>query len=381
MNNKISDYQVKEIKEMIEEKILILQPDFQRKYIWDNEKKINLIDSILREWVLPPILCVKNSENGKLEVIDGQQRLTSIHNFITNKYSYKSELLFSELSRNERSKILNYKLVFFVIEDIDNKTIGEYFYRLNDQVALTSTEKRNAYNGDFKDIVKSLVNNFINKGFNKNSLKISNQRFEYEDIVSRLIVYVQEKDLDIDIDILLNDYYKGLRVIKNETVKKTSYAMDNFCKILSQLNNNEDIGLWNETNVLTSLYVLSEYPDKYTVNQSDFNTFLIDFERKRCEVELDIQSKYANNLIKAKYNELFKMFNSYMTHGSMTNKSIRSRELILRLLFLNNFEFLFFNQKAVSIKEEVLFDSLINDCDLYSNLDIELMLNDYLNIQ
>jgi uncharacterized protein with ParB-like and HNH nuclease domain len=56
---------------------LDLQPNFQRGEVWPTQKKRKLIDSILRDWHVPPVHVVV-SERGRQEVLDGQQRLAAI---------------------------------------------------------------------------------------------------------------------------------------------------------------------------------------------------------------------------------------------------------------------------------------------------------------
>lgn len=59
-----------------------LQPDFQRGEIWTIQKKQKLIDSILRGWKIPPIHVIHNAQSVD-EVLDGQQRLAAIRDFLT----------------------------------------------------------------------------------------------------------------------------------------------------------------------------------------------------------------------------------------------------------------------------------------------------------
>jgi len=71
---------IKSVYADIKDGELDLRPDFQRGEVWTTKKKKLLIDSILREWYIPPIHTVSVG-NGKAEVLDGQQRLTAIRDF------------------------------------------------------------------------------------------------------------------------------------------------------------------------------------------------------------------------------------------------------------------------------------------------------------
>jgi uncharacterized protein with ParB-like and HNH nuclease domain len=72
-----SDPDIETIVGRIKSGELDLQPDFQRGEVWPDSKKRRLIDTILREWHVPPIHVVENSGSYTQEVLDGQQRLVS----------------------------------------------------------------------------------------------------------------------------------------------------------------------------------------------------------------------------------------------------------------------------------------------------------------
>lgn len=72
----------------ISEQEIDLKPDFQRGEVWSKYKKKLLIDSIFREWHVPPIHVVLLSD-GTSEVLDGQQRLTAIACFGESGLSFR----------------------------------------------------------------------------------------------------------------------------------------------------------------------------------------------------------------------------------------------------------------------------------------------------
>ena len=70
---------------------LTIQPEYQRNYIYaDGKKDVAVIDSILKGYPLGLIYFNKVDENN-LEVLDGQQRITSFGRFVTNKFAIKDE--------------------------------------------------------------------------------------------------------------------------------------------------------------------------------------------------------------------------------------------------------------------------------------------------
>jgi Protein of unknown function DUF262 len=68
------------VVDRINNKDIDLQPEFQRQEIWSPSKKKKLIDTILRGWSIPPVFLVVTSD-GRMDVLDGQQRLAAIRDF------------------------------------------------------------------------------------------------------------------------------------------------------------------------------------------------------------------------------------------------------------------------------------------------------------
>jgi len=79
-----SDPDIQTIYSRIRNGDLDLQPNFQRGEVWTTAKKRKLIDSVLREWHVPPIHVVVG-HLGRQEVLDGQQRLAAIRDFIEGR--------------------------------------------------------------------------------------------------------------------------------------------------------------------------------------------------------------------------------------------------------------------------------------------------------
>ena len=144
------------------------KPSYQRESVWSEEKQSFLIDSIMRNFPIPPIFLRQriDDETGKTsyEVIDGKQRLTSIIKFIENEIPISSEeepsdneyeeiiagLFFSELDEDEESKefkkqFWRYHLPIEYIDTESDELIKHIFDRLNrNGEPLTGQELRNA---------------------------------------------------------------------------------------------------------------------------------------------------------------------------------------------------------------------------------------------
>jgi len=145
---------------------LVIQPEYQRHYIYDDGKKdVAVIDSMLHDYPLG--LFYFNKPNGEtLEVLDGQQRVTSIGRFITGKFAIKvdgKEQTFSSLPVDRQQKLLDYSLLVYECEGTESE-IKEWFETINTAgVPLERQELLNAiYSGPFVTAAKAEFSNSAN---------------------------------------------------------------------------------------------------------------------------------------------------------------------------------------------------------------------------
>lgn len=154
---------------------LILQPEFQRDYVWSSAKASQLIESILIGIPLP-IVYLAETPDSDWEVVDGQQRLTSIHSYVRGKFpdgsafrlgrlNVRSDLKgkgLKDLSKPEQNAILNYTLRAIVLRNDSHPDVKfEVFERLNcGSVQLKDAELRNCmYRGAYNDMLAVLSRN------------------------------------------------------------------------------------------------------------------------------------------------------------------------------------------------------------------------------
>ncbi|MDE2400186.1 MAG: DUF262 domain-containing protein [Burkholderiales bacterium] len=141
---------------------LVIQPEYQRNYIYgDGKKDVAVIDSLLKGYPLG--LIYFNSGVSHLEVLDGQQRITSIGRFVTGKFAIKrdgKEQTFSSLPQEDRDKILASALLVYVCEGAE-ADIKKWFQTINIAgVPLNSQELLNAvYSGPFVTAAKAVFSN------------------------------------------------------------------------------------------------------------------------------------------------------------------------------------------------------------------------------
>ena len=156
---------IADIYEKIENGRLVLNPDFQRKFVWTHEHQEQFIETILCGYPFPEIyVCKGDTDTKKLrtsqKVIDGQQRLTTIVNYIEDNFDKALSKIkkFADLDEEEREAFLSYQLVFRDLGKIDDSVVREIFRRINlTKFKLDDIEIHNAiYDGKFIKIAKEL---------------------------------------------------------------------------------------------------------------------------------------------------------------------------------------------------------------------------------
>lgn len=145
---------------------LVLRPDFQRKFVWTQEHQEEFIETILGGFPFPEIyVCEGSLDTRKLKttqhVIDGQQRLTTIKNYIENTFDkpLKKIPIFDQLEEDKRIDFLGYNVVFRDIGKVPEDVIREIFRRINlTKFKLEDVEIHNAvYDGEFIKAAKEII--------------------------------------------------------------------------------------------------------------------------------------------------------------------------------------------------------------------------------
>jgi 5-methylcytosine-specific restriction endonuclease McrA len=163
-----SDWTISSLRDKLERGQLDLQPKFQREYVWNIRPELpsRLIESLLLEIPIPPIYFGKVAD-GRLEMIDGQQRLTTLVNFVSNKFPLRklhsmaslNHKFFKDLTKQQQEKILDSPIRSIVIDAGANTDLRyEVFERLNrGSMILNEQELRNCvYRGPFNDLLAEL---------------------------------------------------------------------------------------------------------------------------------------------------------------------------------------------------------------------------------
>jgi len=177
---------------------LVIQPEYQRHYIYgDGKRDVAVVESLLKGYPLGLIYF-----NERLEVLDGQQRITSVGRFVTGKFAIKQdgkEQTFSSLPAEAKQKIMASTLLVYECQGTE-KEIKEWFEKINVVgVPLNKQELLNAiYSGPFITEAKAEFSNSNNANMQKWSwyIKGNPKRQEVLAVALDWVSSAQEESID-----------------------------------------------------------------------------------------------------------------------------------------------------------------------------------------
>lgn len=182
---------------------LTIQPEYQRNYLYadkNGNKEKAVIDSVLKGYPLGLIYFNRVPETGQLEVLDGQQRITSLGRFLTRKFSITDadgrEQYFDSLPIDMQRKILSTTLLVYVCEG-NESDIKEWFRTINIAgIPLNDQEVRNAVFCDtFVTLAKEVFSNSQNANIAKWSAYISGN-VRRQDFLQTALEWVSKGSID-----------------------------------------------------------------------------------------------------------------------------------------------------------------------------------------
>lgn len=267
----------------------------QRGYVWDKKRASLLIDSVLREYPVPPIFTIKTDEKIKVkskevsvyDCIDGKQRSTAFKLFMENEFALTglepiiqsdgSEIdingkTFEELDEEMQDAIKSYTLTVYYFSDITDEEVAEMMSRLNNGKVLTGTENARIKAKQL-DTIKELASHAVLTNY----------------LTEKAIKGYVNEDIVIKFALLLSDQTE----LSNKNVRE-AYETYNFgestCKsitdtmdfVLEAIEDSTDDKklikrMTSKANLITILYVAHEYLVNGNSDVSEFADRLAEF--------------------------------------------------------------------------------------------------------
>ncbi|GAA4356140.1 DUF262 domain-containing protein [Kangiella marina] len=246
------DKSVIDLMGMIEREDIDLKPSFQRNSVWDNKRASLLIESIWLNIPIPQVF-VSVEEDGTWNVIDGQQRLTSLYRFYTNQFKLRGLEVLSELNTLNYSSLDDKPQRLFhggnirivaIHEDSHPDIKFDVFMRINQgAVQLNPQELRNClFRGEFNNALHKMAED-------ENLLSILNlskphNRFKDVEIILRALAVTESSKSSFEtypgvMKKFLNDYMLANRNIGSEVIEEIlSRLSENIRKVHAIFGNN-----------------------------------------------------------------------------------------------------------------------------------------------
>ena len=179
---------------------LTIQPEYQRNYIYaDGKRDVAVIDSLLKGYPLG-LIYFNRAENEQLEVLDGQQRITSFGRFVSGKFaivdSNDMQQYFSGLAQDQQDKILDSEILVYECSGTESE-IKQWFKTINTAgVPLNEQELLNAiYSGPFVTAGKAEFSNSQNANIQKWGAYVSGS-VNRQDFWACALDWVSRGDID-----------------------------------------------------------------------------------------------------------------------------------------------------------------------------------------
>jgi hypothetical protein len=311
----------------MEDQILI-RPVYQRNFVWPKDKQEGLLDTILKNSYIPEVVwnLVKNQEV-EAEVIDGQQRLITIFQFLNNELKIGEDTIvdktdlsgmyYKDLPPKFKTIVDSYTLNVVKLEGTRSE-IEEMFRKLQSGIQLNKVEFRHALSGSIQDYVRAVIKH----PFFVESVKADekrNKRMKFNEVVEQLLLLELFGISDIK-DTNINKMY---REYNDKAISKVT--KDRIKDVLDYLHSafgNEYSKYFKKTTIHELYLVLNEYidDDPKGKNVDQFARWWVEFQNN---------ASYQKTLPIDERDKQYGEYLDYMSGGTGTKQFLEGRKTIL----------------------------------------------------
>lgn len=309
-----------ELYNKIDSGLLDTSPDFQRKLVWKKHHKYHFIGTMLLNYPFPEVYIASvemdvEKLTSKEIVVDGQQRLTAIIDYIKGINDFEDQKkvpAFDGLTIDNKRDFLNYLVTVKDLKDMGMDKIKEIFQRINNtEYSLNINERNNAQYGDgeFAVFCKQIVDSEYNPSEDKTDIILNTE------IKNELITFFQDNEVfnendkirmfDLQYIMLIvstfleGDYFgRSLKII--EYLEKYNSSFENFEVPLNFLLNSirtiKNLKLsaksywYNKANLFTLIIELAK------VNTDNLDLQKLEMSLLNLETKVDLYFSDAENL-------------------------------------------------------------------------------------
>ncbi|QWT40482.1 DUF262 domain-containing protein [Dickeya dadantii] len=286
-------------KDLDKEQNEIFVPDYQRDFVWDEERQSKMIESIMLGLPIPSIF-VAEDEKGRLEIVDGSQRIRTLSAFLReeltleglNKITALNTKTFSDLDESRKRKFNNTAISMIVLsEETSPEMRNDLFERINkgSDILRSMEVRKGIYTGPFTDFLYTECSpNKKFQGLIKLSSSVKNRQ-EYEELILRFFSisekYPKYNAFSRNVGSALDDYMKEKnsefsdvhkKEMKVNFEKMIDFVSDNFLFGFSKDEGKETSRIFFEAISVGTYLALKEVPDLQLKEKIDARKLLND---------------------------------------------------------------------------------------------------------
>ncbi|MCA0151718.1 DUF262 domain-containing protein [Winogradskyella vincentii] len=364
MNYSIQSLTIKSLIEMIESEILDLSPSYQREFIWSLKDQKELIKTIQKVYPLPNLF-INRLEDGKFEMVDGQQRSRSIYRH------YKDEIKFTKkdnLETLDKSVFLNYELPVVFLSNASQEEIREFYVLINKKgkfLNVPEVQRSEFRDTNFLKLAEKITadQKFINLDIFSNTSSI---RLNDRDFVQELLGYLLMGYKDFENK--ENIGYEGIRdkkkyidseIFPEDISEDESKKLENhFNRILDKIVLLDSLESINSTRYRqrNDFYTLFNFINKHTELSDDILKY-----QYKILLQLDGKDSKGNQFIRPTNDECESLKNYAINCVSQSNSKHA------RKIRLDFFESMLINRKEDVESNETMLDVLSYLVDQFGN--------------
>lgn len=237
----------------------IFVPDYQREFTWDDKRKSKFIESIILGIPIPYIFFA--DVDGRFEIVDGSQRIRTLHSFLRNEFSLKdleklnllNGFYFKDLNIIRQRRINKRSLKMIALgEKTDPQARFDLFERINtgSDILKVMEVRKGLFKGDFYDFLKECAQNELFKKLCPISDKRTN-REEPQELMLRYFAYSNN----------LENYTNNVAKFADDYMKEIDSKFDNnmkmkfegeFLRMLNFVDGNFELGFAKSKNATTT---------------------------------------------------------------------------------------------------------------------------------
>ncbi len=338
MDYKIDTVDIRTILEWVNHEKIILNPEYQRNFIWGPKDQKELIDSVEHGYPLPTIF-VYNAPDGKKEIVDGQQRIRTLIRFYNGEITSSIATGKKKIDDFGREKFLNYKLPIVYIENLKaGENLSAFYVLINKKgkhLNIPEIQKSEYLDSPFLKFAEDCLSypNFIDLDlFSKSNSDRMNDREFVQELIGQIIYGIIDKKTEIE----------RLFLLKEGTVDFPGIGV-RFKKVIDllyKLNKVENIKntRYKQKNDFYSIFYffLNHVEDEEIVNEFRYRSLLllngVDKENRQFIRPSNLDSKwlstYANNCVTQSNSKNAREIRSYFLEMVLNNKDPDGNDVI-----------------------------------------------------